>query len=319
MAEFALIDRLAGRVPTDGPGVVLSIGDDAAVLGGLGDQQLVAATDTLNAGIHFLDDVDPFSLGHKALAVNLSDLAAMGATPRWALLSLSLPDADPDWLDAFADGFGALARVHGVSLVGGDTCQGGMSIGVTVLGTVPPGQALRRGGAAAGDQIYVSGALGDAALALRERLAGRGVAGPLARALDFPEPQLALGQGLRPLASACIDLSDGLLADLGHVARQSGLAARVWLDRLPTSPFLEAVAGDERYTLQLGGGEDYGLCFSARPERQEAIGSLAASLGARVTRIGELETGAGIRCLRADGREFLAGETGWEHFRGPEA
>jgi thiamine-monophosphate kinase len=315
VAEFALIDRLARRVPTNGPGVVLSIGDDAALLDGFGDQQLVAATDTLNAGVHFLDDVDAFALGYKALAVNLSDMAAMGATPRWALLSLSLPDADPDWLDGFADGFGALARAHGVSLVGGDTCKGTLSIGVAVLGTVAPGQALRRDGAVLGDHVYVSGTLGDAALALQERLAGRFVAEPLARSLDFPKPELALGQGLRSLASACIDLSDGLLADLGHVARQSGLAARVALDRLPTSALLETVAEEERLTLQLTGGEDYGLCFCAAPEREEAIGSLAASLGVTVTRIGEIETGAGVRCLGADGGEWLPLLTGWEHFR----
>jgi thiamine-monophosphate kinase len=315
VAEFALIDRLAGRLPTDGPGVVLSIGDDAALLDGLGDQQLVAATDTLNTGVHFLEDVDPFALGHKALAVNLSDLAAMGASPRWALLSLSLPEPDPDWLDDFADGFGALARANGVSLVGGDTCKGAMSIGVTVLGTVPPGQALLRGGAAAGDHVYVSGTLGDAALALRERLAGRRVAEPLARSLDLPKPELALGQGLRPLASACIDLSDGLLADLGHLARQSGLAARVELDRLPTSALLEAVAEEERLTLQLTGGEDYGLCFCAAPEREEAIGSLAASVGVTVTRIGEIEAGDGVRCVSASGGEWFPAVTGWEHFR----
>ena len=319
MAEFALIDRLAGRVPTDGPGVVLSIGDDAAVLAGLGDQQLVAATDTLNAGIHFLDDVSPFALGHKALAVNLSDLAAMGATPRWALLNLSLDHPDPDWLDAFADGFAALARKHGVSLVGGDTCRGALSLGVTVLGTVPPGEALCRSGAAAGDRVYVSGTLGDAALALRERLAGRPVTESLARALDFPEPELALGKGLRPLASACIDLSDGLLADLGHLARESGLAARVELKLLPTSRSLEAMDEDERFALQLAGGEDYGLCFSAAPERQVAILALAASLGVTVTPIGELEAGTGIRCLRRDGSEWLPTRTGWEHFRESES
>lgn len=317
MAEFALIDRLAGRVPTDGPGVVLSIGDDAALLDGLGDQQLVAATDTLNAGVHFLDDASPEALGHKALAVNLSDLAAMGAMPRWALLTLSLETPDPDWLNAFADGFGALARKHGVSLVGGDTCAGRTSIGVTVLGTVPPGQALRRDGAREGDRVFVSGTLGDAALALRERLAGRRVIEPLARALDLPAPQLALGEGLRSLASACIDLSDGLLADLGHVVRQSGLAAKLELERLPTSPALQAIAGDERFRLQLTGGEDYGLCFCAGPERQGAILSLAASLGVTVTLIGELEAGAGVRCQRGDGSEFFSGAPGWEHFREP--
>jgi thiamine-monophosphate kinase len=317
VAEFALIDRLAERVPTDGPGVVLSIGDDAAVLGDLGDELLVAATDTMNAGVHFLDDVSPVALGHKSLAVNLSDLAAMGARPRWALLNLSLPHADPNWLDAFADGFGALAREHEVSLVGGDTCEGAMSIGVTVLGTVPPGQALRRDGAAIGDDIYVSGNLGDAALALRERLAGRLVAEQDARALDFPEPELALGRGLRSQASACIDLSDGLLSDLGHVARQSGLAARVELERLPTSPSLAAIAEDDRFTLQLTGGEDYGLCFCAAPEREKAIRSLAAAEGTRVTRIGQIEAGAGIRCLHPDGSEWLPAASGWEHFREP--
>lgn len=314
MAEFALIDRLARRVPTDGPGVVLSIGDDAALLDDLGGEHLVAATDTLNIGVHFLDGACPRSLGHKSLAVNLSDLAAMGARPRWALLNLSLPEADTGWLDAFADGFGALARAHGVCLVGGDTCRGSMSIGVTVLGTVPPGQALRRDGARAGDCIFVSGTLGDAALALRERLAGRAVSEALARSLDFPDPELALGAGLRSLASACIDLSDGLLADLGHVAGQSGLGARVELARLPASPSLLAIPDHERFGLQVAGGEDYGLCFCAGPERQEEIRSLAASLGVAVTMIGTLQAGEGVRCLRPDGSERSYGPAGWEHF-----
>lgn len=315
MAEFALIDRLAGRVPTEGPGVILSVGDDAALLDGLGGEQLVAATDTLNVGVHFLADVDPAALGHKALAVNLSDLAAMGATPRWALLNLSLPQADPAWLDAFADGFGALARAHGVALVGGDTCQGSLSLGVTVLGAVPPGEALRRDGAGVGDRIYVSGTLGDAALALRDRLAGRAVEEPLARALDYPEPQLALGVALRGTATAAIDLSDGLLADLGHVARQSKVGARVDLERLPASPSLRSLAEDDRYILQLTGGEDYGLCFCAPPEREGALEALAATLGVTLTRIGEIEAGAGVRCLAADGSPFLPGSGAWEHFR----
>lgn len=315
MSEFALIDRLAGRVPTSGPGVALSIGDDAAVLAGIDDQQLVACTDTLNVGTHFTDDARPGALGHKALAVNLSDVAAMGASPRWALLNLSLPDADAGWLDAFADGFGALARAHGVSLVGGDTCRGALSISVTVLGVVPPGSALRRDRAHAGDRVFVSGTLGDAALGLRERLAGRPVDATLARALDQPEPQVPLGEGLRLLASACIDLSDGLLADLGHLVRQSGLAARVDLHRLPASSFLQALPEPERFDLQLAGGEDYGLCFTAAPARQGEIESLAASLGVPVARIGELEPGSGIRCLHRDGRGFQPGKVGWEHFR----
>jgi thiamine-monophosphate kinase len=314
VAEFALIDRLARHVPTSGPGVRLSLGDDAALLDPPAGQELVACTDTMNVGVHFLDDSDPRSLGHKVLAVNLSDLAAMGARPCWALLNLSLPRADEAWLDAFAQGFGDLARQFQVCLVGGDTCSGAFSLGVTLLGTVPPGQALRRDGARVGDRVFVSGTLGDAALALRKRLAGGKVDARLGEALDRPRPQVALGAGLRPLATACIDLSDGLLADLGHVVCASGVGARLSLDRLPASSALRCLPEHERRSLQLGGGEDYGLCFTAAPEREGEIQALAASLNVTVTRIGSIEAGDAIRCFLEDGSEFHPGDAGWEHF-----
>lgn len=315
MAEFALIDRLARHVPTSGRGVLLSLGDDAALLTPPPDQELVVCTDTMNAGVHFLEDADPRSLGHKVLAVNLSDLAAMGARPRWALLNLSLPSADEAWLDAFAQGFGDLARRWNVTLVGGDTCGGAFSLGVTLLGSVPRGEALRRDGASVGDQVFVSGTLGDAARVLEARRSGQSMEGALGRALDQPEPQLALGERLRALATACIDLSDGLLADLGHVVRASGVGARLSIDDLPASSALRSLPEDQRRSFQLGGGEDYGLCFTVAPGRESEVKALSESLGTVLTRVGSIEAGSGIRCFLADGSEFQPRLSGWEHFR----
>jgi thiamine-monophosphate kinase len=314
VAEFALIDRLARAIPVRGAGVQRSIGDDAAVLLPDAGRELLVATDTLNEGVHFLPGADPASLGYKALAVNLSDLAAMGARARWALLALSMPAADERWIDGFAAGFAELARRCGVSLVGGDTCSGSLSVTVTVLGDVPAGQSLCRDGAAAGDLVYVSGSLGDAALALRRRLAGQPCPVELERALDRPEPQLALGRRLRGLATACIDLSDGLLADLGHLARASGLGAAIELGRLPASPPLASLPPEDRWTLQLSGGEDYGLCFTLPESACGALDEIARDLGIRLTRAGRLQAGDGVACLTPDQDEWVPASPGWEHF-----
>jgi len=315
MAEFDLIARIQARAATRGD-VVLGIGDDAALLRVPADRLLVVATDTLNAGIHFPEDTLPDAVGWKALAVNLSDLAAMGATPAWCTLSLSLPEGDALWVERFLDGFLALAVEHDVALVGGDTTRGPLSVCVTVHGFVEDGRAIRRSGAQAGDDLWISGTLGDAAAALSQWRAG-GAAEPSLRArLDRPTPRLALGAALAGLATACIDVSDGLLADLGHLCVASGVGAEVHLDVLPASPALAALFTDEtRHVLQAGGGDDYELCFTAAPEHDEAVEAAAGVAGTPVTRIGRIVQGDAVRALLADGSAWTPPQHGYEHFR----
>src|SRR5512134_634676 len=236
LSEFDIIRRYFTRPARH---AVLGVGDDAAVLRPAPGNDLVVSTDMMVAGRHFLPGADPAGLGHKALAVNLSDMAAMGAAPRWATLALALPEADEPWLEAFARGFFELAERHGVELVGGDTTRGPLNLCVQILGEVPTGRALRRDGARPGDDIWVSGRLGDAALLLAHRR-GELVLAPqqaaaCRRALDLPEPRVALGLRLRGLAHACIDISDGLLADLGHVLERSRAGATVSLEAIPRS------------------------------------------------------------------------------------
>ncbi len=235
MSEFDLIRDYFTDVGARRTDVDLGVGDDCALLEVPAGQQLAISIDTLAAGTHFLPDCDPESLGHKSLAVGLSDLAAMGAEPAWATLALTLPDHDPGWIAAFSRGFAALAGAHGVSLVGGDTTRGPLSVTVQVHGLVPAGRAIRRSGAAPGDRVYVSGTLGDAGLALRRILSGEPV-DPVARArLERPTPRVALGLALRGVASAMIDVSDGLAADLGHILAASGVGAEIDLTALPLS------------------------------------------------------------------------------------
>ena len=225
VAEFDLIARIRARAATRGD-VILGIGDDAALLQPPAGMQLVVAMDTLNSGVHFPPETAAADIGWKALAVNLSDLAAMGAQPAWCTLSLSLPDADAGFVDGFVDGFLELAERHGVALVGGDTTRGPLSVCVTVHGFVEPGTALRRAGARAGDEIWISGTVGDAAAALAQWRAGRGADAALRSRLDRPIPRVALGRALRGIASSCIDVSDGLAADLGHICRRLALPFR---------------------------------------------------------------------------------------------
>ncbi len=310
MDEFGLIRRFFAELAPDGPGVVLGVGDDAALLRPPPGRELVMTLDTLVAGRHFLPDVDPGALGHKALAVNLSDLAAMGAEPAWALLSLTLPEADADWLEGFAAGLGALARRHGVALVGGDTCSGPLAVGLQLTGFAEPGRALRRDGGRPGDRVFVTGTLGDAALALAETEAGRTPPEPLRERLDRPRPRLAEGRALAGIASACIDLSDGLAADLERLCAASGCGARVELERIPLSPpARRLVEGGYGWRPVVGGGDDYELCFTVPPER---LGRLEAA-GVACTCIGELVDGAGVTFLDAAGAP-LPPVAGYDHF-----
>ena len=234
MREFELISRIRERVASRDD-VVLGIGDDAALLLPPAGMQLVVAMDTLNEGVHFPAGTAPSAIGWKALAVNLSDLAAMGATPAWCTLSLSLPEPDAGFIDGFLDGFLQLAQRHDVALVGGDTTRGPLSVCVTVHGFVEPGQALRRDGARVGDEVWVSGTLGDAAAALAQWRGGDAMDASLRERLDRPTPRLALGRALRGIATACIDVSDGLLADLAHVCKASGVGAEVDAAALPAA------------------------------------------------------------------------------------
>ena len=317
LSEFALIDRYfrdcGSRRDTR-----IGIGDDGAVLAPPAGHELVAVVDTLVEGVHFPPLSPARSIGHRALAVNLSDIAAMGATPAWALLALTLPRAEEDWLGEFVAGFGDLARLHDVQLVGGDTTSGPLTVTVQVLGIVPRGEALLRRGGQAGDVVYVTGTPGDAACGLAV-LQGRSrtPATTPATALDalrdrfhFPEPRCAAGVRLRGVASACIDVSDGLAGDLGKLAAASGCGARVEITQLPLSEPLLAVAGRaaaEHFALT--GGDDYKLCFTVPP-------ALVAALeGLPCTAIGRLTTGRGVAVLRGDSViEFS--HSGFDHFAG---
>lgn len=313
-AEFDLIDRIRARVATRDD-VVLGIGDDAAVLQVPPGRQLVVAADTLNAGVHFPADTAAADLGWKALAVNLSDLAAMAAEPAWCTLSLSLPEAGANWIDGFLDGFLELADTHRVALVGGDTTRGPLSISVTVHGFVAPGRTLRRDAARVHDDLWVSGTLGDAAAALTQWRDGMPRDAFLRSRLDRPVPRVALGRALADVAHACIDVSDGLLADLGHVCRASGVGARIELERLPASDALRAAfVDDARHVLQATGGDDYELCFTAAADLRDSIEQIGREAGTPVARIGRIEPGDGVRAFDALGSQWEAGRAGYQHF-----
>lgn len=317
--EFRLIDRIRERTALAREDVLLGIGDDAALLAVPAGQQLAAAIDTLVEGVHFPSGTAPADIGWKALAVNLSDLAAMGAAPAWALLTLTLPRADPSRVDGLAEGFAQLAREHAVALVGGDTTRGPFSLGVAVHGFVPAGQALVRGGARAGDAVCVTGTLGDAGGGLRlvQGAASFDAANPAHRALrarlDRPTPRVRAGLALRGRASACIDVSDGLLADLGHLCAASGVGAELDPGALPLSPALREVFDEAAAReLALSGGDDYELCFTVPAGALDATLAALAAAGERATRIGTVVAGDGVRA--AGGAPLAAARGGWDHF-----
>jgi thiamine-monophosphate kinase len=316
--EFELIERYFAKVGPSRQDVALGVGDDAALLTVPAGHELVACTDTLVDGRHFPVGTRADDVGWRALAVNLSDLAAMGATPAWATLALTLPAIDEDWLEGFVHGFAALAAVHQVALVGGDTTRGPLTITVQALGFVASGTALRRSGARPGDLIYVTGWPGDAAagLALIEgRLVGQGAnRGALEGKFRRPEPRVAFGQRLRGVASACIDVSDGLAQDLGRLASASGVAATIRAAELPLSRALYALAGESRaLDFALAGGDDYELLFTVPPGARQAFASVTASAGAPACHcIGEIAAGRGVRVQGERGE--LPVPRGWDHF-----
>lgn len=313
-AEFDLIGRIRERA-TVRDDVVLGIGDDAAIVQVPAGRQLVIAADTINRGIHFPDDTAPADIGWKALAVNLSDLAAMGAEPAWCTLSLSLPAGDARWVDAFLDGFLELAARHRVALIGGDTTRGPLSISVTVHGFVAPGRALRRGGAQVGDDVWVTGTVGEAAGALAQWRAGAVVAPGLRARLDRPTPRLAVGEQIATVAHACIDVSDGLLADLQHVCDASDVGAEVEVGMLPALPeLLAAFDAQRRQALQATGGDDYELCFTAPVSARDAIARIAIGADTPISRVGRIVAGERVRALHADGSEWIPQSAGFVHF-----
>lgn len=316
-SEFELIRRYFSRATSH---TDLAGGDDAALMRLRPGMQLAASTDLLVAGTHFLGDTDPRDLGWKTLAVNLSDLAAMGAEPRWALLGLTLPTVDEDWLSSFADGLFACASRYGVDIAGGDTTRGPLALSITILGEVPTGMAITRSGGHAGDDIWISGQPGRAALGLGS-LQGKLALSATARAecvgaLQRPVPRVELGLSLRTLASAMLDVSDGLLGDLGHLLERSGCGAIVDIDRLPLQPLLELGVSEAsaRHSV-LAGGDDYELLFCAPPRHRTALKQLAQDSGVALTCIGQLhEHDTDLMLREADGRLLPPLFSGYDHF-----
>ena len=318
LSEFNLIERYFTR-PSRRAGVVLGVGDDTALLRVPTGMELAVTVDTLVAGVHFPESAGPAAIAHKALAVNLSDLASMGAEPAWVTLALTLPEADEAWLAAFADAFFELADHHGVALIGGDTTHGPLSITVQAHGLVPQGQALRRSGAQPGDGIYLTGTVGDAGLGLAALLEGRALPAEAREhcidRLHRPLPRVLEGLALREVASACIDVSDGVAADLGHILGRSGFGACIEASRLPLSePFRGAFdAPEAAWRAALTAGDDYELLFCVPEEKQE---ELARRLPMDAyTRIGEIRREPGLVCLDAAGEPLDLTDTGYQHFR----
>ncbi len=316
MGEFELIERFFRRPVRRSP---LGVGDDCALLAPSAGMQLAVSTDMLVEGRHFLSTVDPERLGHKALAVNLSDLAACGARPLAFTLSLALPQADEQWLQGFSRGLFALADAWSCELVGGDTTRGPLCISITVMGEVPSGQALLRSKAEVGDAVYVSGTLGDARLALeafRGRVQLPGDAFERVRhAMERPQARVGLGLALRGVARSAVDVSDGLLGDFSHVLNASGVGATLWADALPRSEVLAAQGLHWQRLCTLSGGDDYELVFTAAPEAEPAVLAAARDAGVAVTRIGQVQAQAGLRLLDASGRALEGPFSSFDHFK----
>jgi len=314
--EFELIRTFFMRQPVSRADVAAGIGDDAALLRPPAGQLLAVTSDLLVSGVHFLPDIEPRSLGHKALAVNLSDLAAMGAEPAWFLLNLMLPEADAQWLERFCGGMFDLARAYNVQLVGGDTSCGPLAIGIEAHGFVPESAALRRSGAKTGDRIYVTGTLGDAAVALRHRLGKQRLSEDdftaVVERLDRPIPRVREGMALRGLARSAIDISDGLVADLGHILELSHVGARIFLDKIPVSPVCRAHIKKFGWEVALAIGDDYELCFTVPPQNIGALEQLQFACGLHC--IGEIEPEPGLRIVDESGGPYRPTFTGHDHF-----
>lgn len=317
LSEFELIRRYFQEFELNRSDVVLGIGDDCALLQPPVGQQLAISADTVVSGVHFYPDVDPVTLGHKALAVNLSDLAAMGATPAWVTMAITLPAVDESWLEGFSRGFATLAKSHCIQLVGGDTTRGPLSVTIQVMGFVDPVRSLRRDAAITEDHIYVTGTLGDAATALQciqEDITDTPPS--LLDQLQMPEPRTRFGCAVTEYAKCAIDISDGLLADLGHIVSASGVGAEIELSALPLSDDYRALSTDKNpWQLALSGGDDYELCITVPPANCERVENLALQQGLELTRIGSIVSGVGVRCLDDNGQEIDRPTGGFDHFK----
>lgn len=318
LSEFDLIAQYFTRPARDTRRIALGVGDDCALIAPSPGTQLAVSTDMLVEGRHFFPDADPFQLGHKCLAVNLSDLAAMGARPLGFTLALALPDSRAEWLAPFSQGLLALADLHGCALIGGDTTKGPRNICITVFGEVAPGQALRRDRAQAGDDIWISGTLGEARLALagyRNELALDAAALQAAgQRMHAPTPRVALGLALCGLAHAAIDISDGLVGDLGHVLKRSQVGATLDADALPIGPMLSLQPQDLRRRFALAGGDDYELCFTAPPSRRAEVLDAARAAGTAVTRVGRIDAAPGLRLVDGNGVPLRLQLSSFDHF-----
>lgn len=316
MDEFEVIHYLLAHVPAQAAQLRVGIGDDAAIFAPAVGQEIAVATDSLILGTHFTDELPADAIAHRALAVNLSDLAAMGAAPAWFLLNLSLPEAEAGWVKRFAEGLSVLARRHAVTLIGGDTVRGPLSVSVTAIGYVPTGQALQRGGAQPGDGIFVTGQLGNAGYAWRQLAAGADCSktDPLFAAFSRPSPRIEQGLALRKLATAAIDLSDGLQVDLQRLLSASGLGAELLVEQLPLDPRLIERCGIERArSLAMHGGDDYELCFTAPMHAAANLQQLARHWDCGLTRIGQCRSGTGID-LKLDGLSWSTSMEEYQHF-----
>ncbi|MGM3273458.1 thiamine-phosphate kinase [Ralstonia sp. 24A2] len=315
LSEFGLIRRYFTRPARQ---AILGVGDDCALLGARPGHELAISTDMLVAGRHFFADAEPKALGHKALAVNLSDLAAMGAEPRAFTLAVALPEANAAWLKPFSEGLLALADAFHCELIGGDTTRGPLTLSLTVFGDVPAAAALRRDAARAGDDLWVSGTVGDARLALGA-LRAEWPLTPEALAqvqprMDMPTPRIALGLALRGIAHAALDVSDGLLGDLGHILTQSRVGATIEVDRVPRSTTLAAQPAARQLQCTLAGGDDYELCFTAPAEARDAVLAAGQRAGVAVTRIGRIDAESGLRLVDAQGAPVTFTHGSFDHF-----
>jgi thiamine-monophosphate kinase len=316
MTEFELITHYFKKPANNRHDVILGIGDDAALLQPPRNQLLVVTTDTLIEGVHFLPDASPHTLGHKSLAVSLSDLAAMGAEPAWIMLSLSLPHIDESWLSAFSEGFFSLSKKYNLQLVGGNTTRGQLSISTHLTGFAPPGKALQRDGAKPGDLIYVTGFLGDAALALaclqKKMTLSEDELSRIRPRLETPTPRVSAGLALRDIATAAIDISDGLVADLGHILQQSFMGATLNVFDLPLSQTLKNLNQEMAFRLALSGGDDYELCFTIDPTKASIVEDIFSRLDITCQKIGVIEAEGGLRLNGAE--DFVLEGGGYDHF-----
>lgn len=318
MKEFELIKHFFTKQAVKRKDVVLGIGDDCAVLSPIENQNIVVTTDTLVAGVHFPFETSPRAIGHKAVAVNLSDIAAMGAKPSWLSLAITLPNIDEVWITEFCEGVFELCEFYNVELIGGDTTQGPLSITITAQGLTPEGSYLSRSGAKSGDWLYVTGELGDAALALQQ-ITGKVYIEEqfidiIKNKLDYPKPRVLAGQTLREYASSAIDLSDGLIADLGHICQASNVGANIVLDALPLSTIMrDSLLADDAITLALSGGDDYELLFTVNEDNKVGMETAMSHAGTKVTCIGQLNASQTISTT-LNNKPIPINTVGFEHF-----